>query len=89
MAVVAVVAGVTAPQTDAQLDASDRPLDRAFRVAPYVLLAVSTLLATISGDVIEHRSAAYRLGTIAGPGWPPAGCCGWSPCTRPGPGGAG
>jgi signal transduction histidine kinase len=56
---------VTAPQTDAQLDASDRRLDRAFRVAPYVLLAVSTLLATISGDVIEHRSAAYRLGTIA------------------------
>jgi DNA-binding CsgD family transcriptional regulator len=36
-----------------------------FRVAPYVLLAVSALLATIAGDVIEHRSAAYRLGTIA------------------------
>ena len=34
MAVVAVVAGVTAPQTDAQLDAPDRRLDRAFRVAP-------------------------------------------------------
>ena len=35
-------------QTDAQLDASDRRLERAFRVAPYVLLAVSTLLATIA-----------------------------------------
>jgi hypothetical protein len=80
---------VTAPQTDAQLDASDRRLDRAFRVAPYVLLAVSTLLATISGDVIEHRSAAYRLGTIAVAGLA-AGWMLWMvTCTRPGPGGAG
>ena len=55
---------MTVPQTDVQLDAPDR-LERAFRVAPYVLLAVSTLLATIADDVVGHRSAAHRLGTLA------------------------
>ena len=77
---------MTVPQTDVQLDAPDR-LERAFRVAPYVLLAVSTLLATIADDVVGHRSAAHRLGPLAG--WPRGGCCGWSPCTPPGRGGAG
>ena len=75
-------------QTDAQLDASDRRLERAFRVAPYVLLAVSTLLATIA-DVVGHRSAAYRLGTVAvaavAAGW----MLWWVTLHRPGPGGAG
>ena len=40
-------------------------------------------------DLVEHRSAAYRLATLGAPWWPRGGCCGWSPCTRPGPGGAG
>jgi hypothetical protein len=34
---------VTVPETDVRVDSSDR-LERALRVAPYVLLAVSTLL---------------------------------------------
>ena len=37
---------MTVPETDVRLDSSDR-LERALRVAPYVLLAVSTLLASI------------------------------------------
>jgi signal transduction histidine kinase len=55
---------VTVPQTDVRLDSSDQRLERAFRVVPYVLLAVSTLLASMAGDLIEHRSAAYRLVTL-------------------------
>ena len=54
---------MTVPQTDVRLDSSDR-LERAFRVVPYVLLAVSTLLASIADDLIVHRTAAYRLGTL-------------------------
>ena len=54
---------MTVPQTDVRLDSSDR-LERALRVAPYVLLAVSTLLASMADDLIEHRTAAYRLGTL-------------------------
>jgi signal transduction histidine kinase len=55
---------MTVPQTDVRLDAPDR-LERALRVAPYLLLAVSTLLASIADDLIEHRSVAYRLVTLA------------------------
>lgn len=54
---------MTVPQTDVRLDSSDR-LERAFRVVPYVLLGVSTLLASMADDLIEHRSAAYRLTTL-------------------------
>jgi signal transduction histidine kinase len=54
---------VTVPQTDVRLDTSDR-LERAFRVVPYVLLVVATLLASMADDLIEHRTAAYRLGTL-------------------------
>ena len=80
---------MTVPQTDVRLDTPDR-LERAFRVVPYVLLAVATLLASMADDLIEHRTAAYRLGTLAvAARWPRGGCCGWSPCTRPGPAGAG
>jgi signal transduction histidine kinase len=56
---------VTVPQTAVELEASEGRLDRALRVAPYGLLAVSTLLATIADDVVEHRSAAHQLGTVA------------------------
>ena len=80
---------MTVPHTDVQLDASEGRLDRAFRVAPYVLLAVSAVLATIADDVVGHRSAAHRLGTVAVAAVAAGGCCGGSPCTRPGPGGAG
>jgi signal transduction histidine kinase len=55
---------MTVPQTEPRLDGPDR-LERALRVAPYVLLAVSTLLASMAGDLIEHRTGAYRLGTLA------------------------
>jgi signal transduction histidine kinase len=55
---------MTVPQTEPRLDGPDR-LERALRVAPYVLLAVSTLLASMAGDLIERRTAAYRLGTLA------------------------
>jgi signal transduction histidine kinase len=54
---------VTVPETDVRLDSSDR-LERALRVIPYVLLAVSTLLASIADDLIEHRTVAHRLGTL-------------------------
>ena len=55
---------MTVPQTDVRLDPPDR-LERAFRVVPYVLLAVATLLAAVGDDLVEQRSAAYRLGTLA------------------------
>ena len=55
---------MTVPQTDVRLDTSDRRLERAFRVVPYVLLAVSTLLASMADDLIEHRTAAHRLGML-------------------------
>jgi signal transduction histidine kinase len=54
---------VTVPQTDLRIDNPDR-LERALRVAPYVLLAVSTLLASMADELIEHRTAAHRLGTL-------------------------
>lgn len=54
---------MTVPETDARLDTPDR-LERALRVAPYVLLAVSTLLASIAADLVEHRTVTYRLGTL-------------------------
>ena len=56
---------MTVPQTDIRLDAADRRLERVLRVAPYGLLAVSTLLATIADDMVGHRSAAHQLGTLA------------------------
>jgi signal transduction histidine kinase len=55
---------VTIPRTDVRLDISDRRLERAFRVVPYVLLATSTLLASMADELIEHRTAAYRLVTL-------------------------
>jgi hypothetical protein len=55
---------VTIPPTDDRLDAAPQRLERAIRWVPYVLLAVATLIATMAGDLIEHRSAAYRLGTV-------------------------
>jgi cell division protein FtsW (lipid II flippase) len=54
---------VTVPDTDVRLDPPDR-LERALRVAPYVLLAVSTLLASIADDLVEHRTVSHRLGTL-------------------------
>jgi hypothetical protein len=54
---------VTVSQTDLRVDSPDR-LERALRVAPYVLLAVSTLLASMADELIEHRTAAHRLGTL-------------------------
>jgi hypothetical protein len=79
---------VTVPETDVRLDGSDR-LERALRVIPYLLLAVSTLLASIADDLVAHRSVAHRLARSGWPRWPRDGCCGWSPCTRPGRTGAG
>jgi signal transduction histidine kinase len=55
---------VTIPPTDDRLDAAPQRLERALRVVPYVLLAVATLLASMAGDPIGQRSAAYRVGTL-------------------------
>lgn len=79
---------MTVPQTDIRLDTPDR-LERALRVAPYVLLAVSTLLASIADDLVEHRTVATGWARSGWPRWPRDGCSGWSPCTRPGRAGAG
>ena len=65
------------------------PAGARLRVAPYVLLAVSTLLASIADDLIDTdggRPTKTLKGGRAGRG---DGCCGWSPCTRPGRAGAG
>ena len=55
---------MTIPPSDDRVDAAPQRLERAIRVVPYVLLAVATLIASMAGDLIEHRSAAHRLGTL-------------------------
>ena len=55
---------MTIPPSDDRVDAAPQRLERAIRVVPYALLAVATLIASMAGDLIEHRSAAYRLGTL-------------------------
>lgn len=80
---------MTIPPSDDRVDAAPQGLERAIRVVPYVLLAVATLIASMAGDLIEHRSAAYRLGTLGVAAVTAGWMLWWVTCTRPGSAGAG